>query len=234
MAKAYETPIEIRPLEKGIRDFAYPNGYDTLTVFRDFLRYVVHGFSPGAPPLKDWKYPKEKNLLFFELLQKWVVIMSDQVERRGWYDAFGDLYMSLISRMTKQGRGQFFTPADICDLITAITCSQTEITGDVYDPCCGSGRLLLSFQAQKQGHFLSASDIDYTCCLMTVCNFVIHGCVGVVACEDTLRLDRFVTAWAVNETLNLTGIPTVREISEKEYSSLLRTGNALLRHQSSK
>ena len=51
----YNTPQAIRPLEKMVCDFAYSNGYDPISVFNDFLRYVIHGFSPGAPPLMDWK-----------------------------------------------------------------------------------------------------------------------------------------------------------------------------------
>ena len=57
----YNTPQAIRPLEKTICDFAYSNGYDPISVFNDFLRYVIHGFSPGAPPLMDWKYKRQQN-----------------------------------------------------------------------------------------------------------------------------------------------------------------------------
>lgn len=46
----YNTSQAIRPLEKTVCDFAYSNGYDPMSVFNDFLRYVIHGFSPGAPP----------------------------------------------------------------------------------------------------------------------------------------------------------------------------------------
>ena len=41
----YNTPQTIRPLEKMVCDFAYSNGYDPISVFNDFLRYVIHGFS---------------------------------------------------------------------------------------------------------------------------------------------------------------------------------------------
>lgn len=50
MAK-YDTPPAIRPLEKLIVDFSYTNGFDSIHVFNDFLTYIIHGFSPGAPPL---------------------------------------------------------------------------------------------------------------------------------------------------------------------------------------
>ena len=68
----YNTPQAIRPLEKTICDFAYSNGYDPISVFNDFLRYVIHGFSPGAPPLMDWKYKRQQNRHFMEMLTGWI------------------------------------------------------------------------------------------------------------------------------------------------------------------
>ena len=67
MAKYY-TPSEIRPLEKLIMDFSYANGYDPLNVFNDFLTFIIHGFSPGAPPLHSWKYKKQQNATFMEMV----------------------------------------------------------------------------------------------------------------------------------------------------------------------
>lgn len=46
------------------------------------------------------------------------------------------------------------------------------------DPTCGSGRLLLAYHARNPGNYLIGEDINRTCCLMTVCNMLIHGCVG--------------------------------------------------------
>ena len=62
----YETSPEVRPLEKTICEFAGLNGYDPMNVFTDFLRYVIHGFSPGAPPLKDWRYKRQQNAAFMK------------------------------------------------------------------------------------------------------------------------------------------------------------------------
>lgn len=72
----YNTPQAIRPLEKTICDFAYSNGYDPISVFNDFLRYVIHGFSPGAPPLMDWKYKRQQNRHFMEMLTGWIRLMQ--------------------------------------------------------------------------------------------------------------------------------------------------------------
>lgn len=64
--------------------------------------------------------------------------------------------------------------------------------------------------------YLCAEDIDRTCCLMTVCNFLIHGCVGEVIWHDSLSPDTFYDGWKVNETLAITGLPTVRRITKEE------------------
>ena len=57
----YPVPKEIQPLARLMTDFAHACGYDPLTVFNDFLTFVIHGFSPGAPPLKSWKYKRQQN-----------------------------------------------------------------------------------------------------------------------------------------------------------------------------
>ena len=82
----------------------------------------------------------------------------------------------------------------------------------------GSGRTLLAANADRPQSDLVAWDIDYTCCLMCVCNFLINGCVGEVVCIDSLRMDNFRGAWIVNEALCRTGLPTVRKLDQKEYN----------------
>ena len=89
MAKGYNAPAEVRELEKQINDFTYRNGLDVKTVFQDLLRYIVHGFSlPDTPPLSDWRYNKEQTKVFYDMFATWIQIMSQQIKRHGWYDAF--------------------------------------------------------------------------------------------------------------------------------------------------
>ena len=59
------------------------------------------------------------------------------------------------------------------------------------DPTCGSGRLLLAYHVRNLGNYLVAEDISRTCCLMTVCNMLIHGCVGEVIQHDSLLPEDF-------------------------------------------
>ena len=220
MGKGYEAPDEVRELEKLIDDFTYRYGQDVRNVFRDLLRYIIHGFSlSDTPPLQDWRYTKEQNRAFYDMYAAWVQVMHSQIARYGYYDAFGDLYMALTSKRGQQQSGQFFTPNDVARLCQEIVMGKKE-SGEirsVYDPAAGSGRMLLATKADHPRSYLVAWDIDYTCCLMCVCNFLMNSCVGEVVCIDTLRMDNFRGAWLVNEAYYRTELPSIRWLNEKEY-----------------
>ena len=61
-------------------------------------------------------------------------------------DTFGDAYeylMTMYASNAGKSGGEFFTPADVSELLTRLgTVGKTEIN-KVYDPACGSGSLLL-------------------------------------------------------------------------------------------
>lgn len=143
--------------------------------------------------------------------------MKRQVCLSGWYDAFGELYMSCIAgNARKQSNGQFFTPAHICDLMAELCGSQDNSVELCGDPACGSGRNLLAWHVKHLSSYLCAEDIDRTCCLMTVCNFLIHGCVGEVIWHDSLNPNTYYDGWKVNERLAIAGLPTIRRIAKEE------------------
>lgn len=215
----YEAPKEVRTLEKLITDFSYQNGYDMIDVFNDLLRYIIHGFSPGAPPLHNWKYKRQQNLAFWNMLTEWIQIMNRQTrEDTDWYDPFGDLFMALSSNKSQQSQGQFFTPVPICDLMVQCLYSDTKTAGGkMNDPTCSSGRLLLAYHVRHLGNYLVGEDISRTCCMMTVCNMVMHGCVGEVVHHDSLSPKDFMDGWFINENLTRSGVPSIRRMTEEEY-----------------
>ena len=221
MAKGYEAPVEVRELEKLINDFTYYYGLDVRDVFRDLLRYIIHGFSlPDTPPLTEWRYSKEQNKIFYEMYATWIRIMEEQINIDGWYDAFGDLFMALTSQRGQQQKGQFFTPEHIIKLMSKITTGKKDSTSEiqtVYDPASGSGRMLLAAKADRPQSYLVAWDIDYTCCLMCVCNFLMNSCVGEVVCIDSLGMNNFKGAWIINEAYYRTGLPSTRFLNKDEY-----------------
>ncbi len=221
MSKRNEVPLkpQVRELEKKILDFAYSNGIDPLTIFTDFLSYVIWGFSPLGPRLDDWRYKGDQNLFFVELTQLWLKIMSAEMEKTKWFDPFGDLFMSLSSGSSKQSKGQFFTPVHVVDFMVGIAVDEGTTGITQSDPCCGSGRFSLAFNAHCPDNKVYAEDIDMNCCKMAVCNFLIHGCDGWVICHNSLDPTSFTRGWRVNEFSSNVGVPHVREITEYEYKS---------------
>lgn len=158
-------------------------------------------------------------MAFLEMTREWVGIMQRQTALSGWFDAFGELHMAYCSKSGQQYLGQFFTPASICELMVQCTRTEKGTTGKrISDPTCGSGRLLLAYHVHFPGNYLVGEDISRTCCMMTVCNMLIHGCVGEVICHDSLMPDKFTDGWKVNPTLQFSGLPSIRRISKEEYA----------------
>ncbi|MDO4839324.1 MAG: type I restriction-modification system subunit M [Desulfovibrionaceae bacterium] len=111
-------------------------------------------------------------------------------------DAFGDAYeylMTMYASGAGKSGGEFFTPADVSELLTRLgTVGKTEIN-KVYDPACGSGSLLLKAEkilgrdAVRTGFF--GQEINITTYNLCRINMFLHD-IGFdkfdIACEDTL------------------------------------------------
>lgn len=111
-------------------------------------------------------------------------------------DAFGDAYeylMTMYASGAGKSGGEFFTPADVSELLTRLgTVGKTKIN-KVYDPACGSGSLLLKAEkilgkdAIRNGFY--GQEINITTYNLCRINMFLHD-VGFdkfdIACEDTL------------------------------------------------
>ncbi|GAA7664649.1 type I restriction-modification system subunit M [Helicobacter pylori] len=63
-------------------------------------------------------------------------------------DVFGDAYeylMAMYASNAGKSGGEYFTPQEVSELLAKITLHNQENINKVYDPCCGSGSLLLQF-----------------------------------------------------------------------------------------
>lgn len=63
-------------------------------------------------------------------------------------DAFGDAYeflMTMYASSAGKSGWEFFTPQEVSELLAEITTVGKKEVNKVYDPCCGSGSLLLKF-----------------------------------------------------------------------------------------
>lgn len=63
-------------------------------------------------------------------------------------DAFGDAYeylMAMYASSAGKSGGEYYTPQEVSELLAEITTVGKKEVNKVYDPCCGSGSLLLKF-----------------------------------------------------------------------------------------
>ena len=63
-------------------------------------------------------------------------------------DAFGDAYeflMTMYASNAGKSGGEFFTPQEVSELLARLVIGDRKEVNRVYDPCCGSGSLLLKF-----------------------------------------------------------------------------------------
>ncbi len=69
-------------------------------------------------------------------------------------DTFGDAYeylMAMYASNAGKSGGEYYTPQEVSELLVEITTLGKNEVNRVYDPCCGSGSLLLKF-AKVLGH----------------------------------------------------------------------------------
>ena len=111
-------------------------------------------------------------------------------------DAFGDAYeylMTMYASNAGKSGGEFFTPADVSELLTRLgTVGKTSVN-KVYDPACGSGSLLLKAEkilgkeAVRNGFY--GQEINITTYNLCRINMFLHD-IGFdkfdIECEDTL------------------------------------------------
>jgi len=220
-------PTELKDFHKVFESLCYSR--DAAEVFDTFLEFIVSGFCADGTivfqPNRGYS-PKELQAIG-NLYREYALVMDKMVNVGNWYDLFGTYFESFVAgKSRRDSRGQFFTPSQICDLMAQISTDGENNYGkgmNVSDPTCGSGRTLLSFHTNNgYGNYLCGEDIDRTCCMMTVCNFLIHAVVGEVVWHDSLQPDSWNYGWKINANLNNPlhkhfGIPHI-ETLEKENS----------------
>lgn len=96
-------------------------------------------------------------------------------------DLFGDAYeylMTMYASNAGKSGGEFFTPQEVGELLAKIVIMDKKEVNKVYDPCCGSGGLLLKFAKVlgdkniKQGYF--GQEINITTYNLARINMFLH------------------------------------------------------------
>lgn len=211
MAKDYVGDEAVRPLEKLILDFARPRGYDIDKTFTALLDYIIWQLDPTGGEIDYWPFKEGEYIAFADMTRCLIEILNREIPKRGWYDAFGDLFMSL--HRAGNSKGQFFTPPSLCNMMaqTMLTHQEPEEYQSwrfgrrltMNDCACGSSRLLLAGGVEQikvmreewgldpviayaRRPYLIAEDLDYNCVKMSAINIALHGFFGECVCHDTL------------------------------------------------
>lgn len=164
-------------------------GHESEDCFRDLFR----DFDPNSNKLGSTVVRRNERLT--KLLEGIASINFGSIKDCN-NDIFGDAYeylMAMYATSAGKSGGEFYTPAEVSELLTRLgTVGKTEIN-KVYDPACGSGSLLLKastilgHDAVRNGFF--GQEINITTYNLCRINMILHGISFDkfnIACGDTL------------------------------------------------
>lgn len=133
-----------------------------------------------------------------EIPARMLSIIVTALERNPEQDFLGAMYMQL--NLGNHWKGQFFTPYDVCKMMSEITCQdvdqQIEKNGyiSVCDPSCGAGATLIAAvntmkrcRHNFQNHVLFVGqDIDRVTGMMCYIQLSLLGCAGYICIANTI------------------------------------------------
>jgi len=184
-------------------------------VFTDFLDMVICALSAGKYEDEYLsivkRYNRDQVNLFCELLAELIIIMDNN--GKGLKDCLGEFFQSHISRGK---HGQFFTPETVTDFMSEIVMDKdTTIGKTIMDPCCGSGRMLLSAAKVNRNNFFFGADIDSRCCKMAAINLCLNGLRGEAAHMNSLSMEHW-GGYTISFTPVFPRIPVITKLSPNE------------------
>lgn len=118
------------------------------------------------------------------MAQAWGQCYKETLETKK--DILGEIFEKKVSLGE---HGQFFTPEHITDVMSKIVMlekSPNDKAETIMDPCCGSGRFLLSRAKENSDDYFIGQDIDERCCKMAAINLWIFNLNGEIRWGDSL------------------------------------------------
>jgi hypothetical protein len=129
-------------------------------VFEDFLTCTVCALSSGqmedeylAVVRKGYGEGERGRRGIDTLTQAFATLIELMETTRK--DILGDLFQGGI---TYGEAGQFLTPEEICRFMAALNVDEMRQEATAFDPCCGSGRMLLAYADEHRGGELVGQD----------------------------------------------------------------------------
>jgi type I restriction enzyme M protein len=130
--------------------------------------------------------------------------MADIADHQGvgLNDPIGDFYVAYVRN---DRTGPFFTPEEVCDIMAQRQMGEALPEGaTVCDPCCGSGRQLLSTAKIHRHLRFYAAEVDVACCKMTLLNFLLNTLGGEAAWRNTISFQHG-KSWRVDKVMDGSG-----------------------------
>lgn len=204
-----------------LSDQAKEDGRPHEMALNDFCDYLldlfsVEAFLDDSKGYLKWQQQRlQAKPKLATLAMVWLNDVSQAMARGQWLDVFGMLYEDMYLTAGKASKtGQFFTPASVSDLLSAIIspgkieAPSAKIEGSRVNDCAaGSGRLLLAHymevsklnpSAGRRYQYI-AQDSDPLVCKMCALNMMVHGMNGKVICQDTLAQSTPSAIYCINE-----------------------------------
>ena len=132
-----------------------------------------------------------------QIFPKLFAILVEALDDEPDQDFLGEMFMGL--NLGNHWKGQFFTPYNICRMMSEITVTDLEAKIEkqgwvgIHDPCCGAGALLIAARNTMVRNKLGpaaalyvAQDIDRTAALMCYLQLSLLGCAGYVVVADSI------------------------------------------------
>ena len=178
-------------------------------VFNDFLTIAVCCLSMGKQEELYFKtieaYTREELTTFQKAFAALVIEMDNNGV--GLKDVLGVYFEEYFYN---EKLGQFFTPPSICKLVAELNPIEGK---NVYDPCCGSGRLFLAAAEKNRKAIFFGGDVSETCCKMTLINLCLNGLKGRISWMNSLTMEIY-KEWAVTFTL-FPRVPFIVELKKQ-------------------
>lgn len=199
-----ETLRYYKPFVKSIEQLGRRHGVER--VFSDFLTLTTCALHvqtlahPGHEPdaANETEYlAVSKSYTRAELdgIAELMGLTLVQAREEPFTDLLGEYF---TEHVTRGHNGQFFTPDSICKLMARMTAGDEPPIGKtVYDPACGSGRMVLGFAEDAPRNTFFAGDVDVRCARMTAINLFANKLTGEVAHMNALSMECW-RGWHVN------------------------------------
>jgi len=194
---AYLKPLETLSARRG----------SISTIFADFVRVAACCLAPrvlvdgASVSMREEeymevirRYPKRDLELISEAFGLFIV----ESEKHPHRDILGNAWLDCTSKSSKQVRGEFYTPPEICDLMAHMTGGAEAYIAEgkpftVEEPACGAGSMILSFAKQfAPDHWhlprFTAIDINPVACDMCFINTSLWSIPCEVICGNALFL----------------------------------------------